>query len=69
MENITLEINGEEREISPVANVLELLQVLGITGSHVAVEVNRKIIRRRDWESTPISDHDRVEIVQFVGGG
>ncbi len=69
MENMTLEINGEIRVISPVSNVWELLQFLGITGSHVAVELNRKIIRRRDWEDTPISNHDRVEIVQFVGGG
>jgi len=66
---MTLEINGEIREISPVSNVWELLQFLGIGGSHVAVELNRKIIRRRDWESTPISNRDRVEIVQFVGGG
>jgi len=69
MENIKLEINGELREISPVSNVSELLQLLGISGSHVAVELNRTIIRRRDWETTPISNHDRVEIVQFVGGG
>jgi sulfur carrier protein len=69
MKNITLEINGEQREIPPVENVSELLQQLGITGSHVAVELNRTIIRQRDWESTPVSNHDRVEIVQFVGGG
>ncbi len=69
MNTITLVINGESREISPVANVRELLRLLGISESHVAIEVNRKIIRRGEWDSTPISDHDRVEIVQFVGGG
>jgi sulfur carrier protein len=69
MKNITLEINGELKELSPVGNISELLQLLGITGSHVAVELNRTIIRRRDWETTPVSDQDRVEIVQFVGGG
>ena len=69
MENMTLEINGESREISPVSNVMELLQYLGVAESYVAVELNRNIIRRRDWENTPISNHDRVEIVQFVGGG
>ena len=63
---MTLEINGESREISPVSNVMELLQYLGVAESHVAVELNRNIIRRRDWENTPISNHDRVEIVQFV---
>ena len=69
MDNMRLEINGESREISPVSNVRELLQLLGIVEGRVAVEVNRKIIRRADWESTPISNLDKVEIVQFVGGG
>ncbi len=64
-----LELNGESREISPVSNVRELLQLLGIAEGRVAVEVNRKIVRRADWGSTPISNLDRVEIVQFVGGG
>ena len=69
MENITLEINGKKKDISPVSNVRELLQVLGVEEGPVAVELNRRIIRRRDWENTPISNGDRVEIVQFVGGG
>lgn len=69
MDGMKLEINGESREIPPVSNVRELLQLLGIAEGRVAVEVNRKIIRRTDWESTPISNLDRVEIVQFVGGG
>jgi sulfur carrier protein len=66
---MTLEINGESREISSVSNVQELLEFLGITGSRVAVELNRKIVRRGDWQSASISDRDKVEIVQFVGGG
>ena len=69
MGSMTLEINGDARTISPVANVRELLQLLGIAEGRVAVEVNRKIIRKGDWETTAISDRDRVEIVQFVGGG
>jgi thiamine biosynthesis protein ThiS len=69
MENMTLQINGETREVSSVANVRELLQALGISETRVAVEVNRKIIRRGEWDNTSLSDNDRVEIVQFVGGG
>jgi thiamine biosynthesis protein ThiS len=69
MDKMTLEINGESRAVSPVSNVRELLEQLGIAESRVAVELNRKIVRRRDWEDTPIADSDRVEIVQFVGGG
>ncbi len=69
MDSMNLEINGEPREIPPVSNVRQLLQFLGVAEGQVAVEVNRKIIRRADWESTPIADRDHVEIVQFVGGG
>jgi thiamine biosynthesis protein ThiS len=69
MEKMVLEINGEAREIPPVSTVRELLVFLGIAEARIAVEVNRKIVRRRDWESSPICDRDRVEIVQFVGGG
>jgi hypothetical protein len=35
----------------------------------LAVEVNRKIIRRANWDSTTLVEGDRVEIVHFVGGG
>jgi thiamine biosynthesis protein ThiS len=69
METITLEINGETRTVTGVSNVRELLEQLGIPQTRVAVELNRKIIRRVEWEDTPISNLDRVEIVQFVGGG
>jgi sulfur carrier protein len=69
MGEITLEINGEKNKFTAVSNVTELLHALGISGSRVAVEVNRKIIRKGEWDSTPLADMDRVEIVQFVGGG
>ncbi len=66
---MTLTINGEAREIASVKTVRELLELLGISGSHVALELNGQIIRRRDWEQTSVANLDRVEIVQFVGGG
>ena len=66
---MTLEINGETIEVPHVTGVRELLQFLGIAGERVAIEINRRIIRRTEWDNTPIADGDRVEIVQFVGGG
>ncbi len=69
MSDIRIEINGEVRTFSSVSNVMELLRSLGILDKQVAVEVNRQIVRRRDWKSASLSDMDRVEIVQFVGGG
>jgi thiamine biosynthesis protein ThiS len=42
---------------------------LGIKPDRVAVELNRNIVPREQWEKTPLSDGDRLEIVHFVGGG
>ncbi len=64
-----MEINGETRSVPPVSNVRELLQFLGIGQERIAVELNRRIIRRKDWDSTLLAESDKVEIVQFVGGG
>jgi sulfur carrier protein len=69
MGSMTLDINGESRTVPAAANVAELIYVLGIPPGRIAVEVNGKIIRRGEWEQTAISNHDRVEIIQFVGGG
>ena len=64
-----LEINGEVREVPASANVRELLDNLGIKPDRIAVELNRAIVKRRDWDGTALKDLDKVEIVQFVGGG
>jgi thiamine biosynthesis protein ThiS len=49
--------------------VAALLAWLGVAGERVAVELNRAIVRKRDWESTVVPDGSQVEIVEFVGGG
>lgn len=66
---ITLEINGETRTMPTVASLGELLHNLGVGPDRIAVEVNRRIIRRKDWDTTAVSGGERIEIVQFVGGG
>jgi thiamine biosynthesis protein ThiS len=66
---MTLHINGEIRSVPAVSNLLELIAHLGIGQDRVAIELNRQIIRRKDWETTPLRDMDKIEIVQFVGGG
>ena len=64
-----LEINGEVRQVPASANVRELLDNLGIKPDRIAVELNRAIVKRRDWGGAVLKDLDKIEIVQFVGGG
>ncbi len=64
-----LTINGEERDFPGPLNLASLINQLQMKPDRVAVELNRSIAPRPTWESTDLSDGDRLEIVQFVGGG
>jgi len=71
MEERAVEIllNGHPREIPPGATVASLLRELSLPATRVAVERNREIVRKPEYESTRIEAGDRLEIVTFVGGG
>ena len=62
-------INGEVREVPPQINLQDLLRLLELKEDRVAVELNRDIVRRDRWPEIRLRDQDRLEIVQFVGGG
>ena len=69
MEIITVQLNGVRREVAAGLNVRGLLLHLGIAPQRVAVELNRRIVRQADWDSTPVENGAEVEVVTFVGGG
>lgn len=62
-------VNGRPQNVPPGLNVTELLLALTIEASRVAVELNREIVRKPDWDTTRILEDANVEIVWFVGGG
>jgi len=62
-------VNGEYKELGERLSLLELLNILNLPIQRIAVELNRSVVRRAEWESTQLKDDDRVEIVHFVGGG
>ena len=62
-------INGETREIPGGLNLDELVRHLSLPERRMAIEVNKQVVRRKDWESIAVADEDRIEIVHFVGGG
>ena len=66
---VEIVVNGQLQRVPEGLNVARLLDFLKIDGSRVAVELNRQIARKADWESSAIGEGARVEIVWFVGGG
>ncbi|MEM9988513.1 MAG: sulfur carrier protein ThiS [Pseudomonadota bacterium] len=65
---ITIQINGEEKEVQN-GSVAELLADLSLPIRKIAVERNLEIVPRSAFATTVIAPGDRIEIVQFVGGG
>ncbi len=66
---MNIQLNGEQKEVSEGSTVASLLSSLGIGVERVAVEVNLDIVPRARHATHVINDGDRIEIVQFVGGG
>ena len=66
---IHIVVNGEPKTVPPGLHLLGLLEVLGIDPQKVAVELNREIVRKKDWSSTAVESGASVEVVWFVGGG
>ena len=64
-----LVVNGEERQADADTTVAALLASLGLADTLVAVERNEHVVPRARHAETLLHDGDRVEVVQFVGGG
>jgi sulfur carrier protein len=62
-------INGETKEISGELNLSELLKHFSLPQERIAIELNREVVRKKDWESIKVSDGDKLEVIHFVGGG
>jgi thiamine biosynthesis protein ThiS len=66
---ILIHVNGAPTAVPEGLNVRTLLAALRLDPARVAVELNRQIVRKPEWESTAIQAGASLEIVTFVGGG
>ena len=66
---IQIAVNGEKCEIPAGLSVRQMLIHLGLDPQRLAVELNRSIVGRSQWDTTLVEPDAAVEIVEFVGGG
>lgn len=62
-------VNGEPREFEAGATVLAVVRTLTSATSGVAVALNGEVVSRTAWDSTPVRDGDRIEVLTAVQGG
>ena len=64
-----IQLNGNSYEINKGTNLNELLNKLKIQKNKVAIEVNGEIVEKNKYPNLILNKDDKVEIVQFIGGG
>ncbi len=62
-------VNGEQKRFHGPLTVAGLLTALALEPRKIAVERNLEIVPKSRFGETALADGDRIEIVQFVGGG
>ncbi|WP_018147019.1 sulfur carrier protein ThiS [Henriciella marina] len=62
-------VNGDEFEIADSASLSDLVAKLTDDPRGMAIERNREIVPKSLHSETKLEPGDRLEVVQFVGGG
>ncbi len=66
---MTVIVNGNERTIEEGATLLALLKELDLEGKVMAAAVNMEIVKQDQWDVHVLNDNDKLELLDFVGGG
>lgn len=66
---INVRVNGEERQLQDGTTVENLLTLLEVKRSFLAVEKNETIMPRTSYDETELEEGDKIEVVSLVGGG
>src|SRR5262245_132309 len=69
IERLQITLNGDAVELAGPLTVAELLTRFEIDPRRVAVEHNLTVLKRAAFTETIVREGDRIEVVNFVGGG
>ena len=62
-------VNGEERIFEENATLQNVIEQLQIEDKVMASAVNMNIVKKENWETYLLQENDKLELLEFVGGG
>jgi thiamine biosynthesis protein ThiS len=68
-QGFSVELNGETYSIGGDPRLLALVEKLNLRRGRIAIELNQSVIPKTEWASISLKPGDKVEIINFVGGG
>ena len=66
---MTLIINGETKEFDENFSLQQIITSLQIEDKVMAAAVNMEIVKKANWSTFVPNENDKIELLQFVGGG
>ncbi len=62
-------LNGESKNFKKNSTLLNILKELSLEDKVMAAAVNMEIVKQDAWSSYELKDNDKLELLDFVGGG
>ncbi|QKF83130.1 thiamine biosynthesis protein ThiS [Halarcobacter ebronensis] len=62
-------VNGENKEFDNESTLQNIIRELKIEDKVMAAAVNMEIVKKDQWGNFVIREDDKLELLQFVGGG
>ncbi len=62
-------INGEDKTFDDKCSLQEIIISLEIEDKVMAAAVNMDIVKKDNWDKFIPKEDDKIELLQFVGGG
>ena len=66
---IKIIVNGKQMTVNLKYSLKNLIDKLKLPIKKVAIELNREIVNKRRINKIILKSGDRIEIVNFIGGG
>tara|TARA_B100000945_G_C20026978_1_gene432651 strand:+ start:94 stop:297 length:204 start_codon:yes stop_codon:yes gene_type:complete len=64
-----IQLNGKKIKISKDLSIKDLIKKYKLNEKKIAIEHNGKILPKKHYDKKKLKNNDKVEIVQFIGGG
>jgi thiamine biosynthesis protein ThiS len=69
LKKIKIQLNGKNHQIKMGYNLKDLLKLLKKDNNKIAIELNGEIADKKKYNKIFLKKNDKIEIVQFIGGG
>ena len=64
-----IQLNGKKVEIQRNLSIKDLIKRYRLKENKIAIELNGTILPKDHYKNKKVKNNDKIEIVQFIGGG